>query len=129
MKKRLTKSEMSIMNILWNEGKALTAMEIVEIAGKNKVWKTSSIHLLINKMLNKNVIEVAGFQKTTKNYARTFLPVEDREKFMVAQIMDGETVEEKKRIYKCLIEEEQDLNMIDYIQGLLEKQKKRVKQK
>ena len=72
MRERLTKSEMAIMEILWEEGKGLTATEIVNIAGEKKTWKDSSIHLLINKLLDKGVIEVVGFRKTMKNYARTF---------------------------------------------------------
>ena len=48
MRERLTKSEMAIMEILWEEGKGLTATEIVNIAGEKKTWKDSSIHLLIN---------------------------------------------------------------------------------
>ena len=58
MRERLTKSEMAIMEILWEEGKGLTATEIVNIAGEKKTWKDSSIHLLINKLLDKGVIEV-----------------------------------------------------------------------
>ena len=52
MRERLTKSEMAIMEILWEEGKGLTATEIVNIAGEKKTWKDSSIHLLINKLLD-----------------------------------------------------------------------------
>lgn len=36
--------------------------------------KASSVHLLLNSLLNKGVIEVRGFKRTAKNYARTFQP-------------------------------------------------------
>ena len=85
MRERLTKSEMAIMEILWEEGKGLTATEIVNIAGEKKTWKDSSIHLLINKLLDKGVIEVVGFRKTMKNYARTFFPVDSKQKYIVNQ--------------------------------------------
>lgn len=74
MRERLTKSEMAIMEILWEEGKGLTATEIVNIAGEKKTWKDSSIHLLINKLLDKGVIEVVGFRKTMKNLCQNIFP-------------------------------------------------------
>ena len=93
MKTRLTKSEMEIMEVLWDEGKALTTSEIIQRSKeKEKEWKDSSVHLLIKSLMNKNVIDSrAGFKKTTKNYARTFIPVKDREQFLVGQVIDKKT--------------------------------------
>ena len=43
MKTRLTKSEMEIMEVLWDEGKALTTSEIIQRSKeKEKEWKDSS---------------------------------------------------------------------------------------
>lgn len=78
MKTRLTKSEFAVMEVLWDEGEALTSAEIIQ-KSKEREWKDSSIHLIINSLLRKKVVTVAGFKKTTKNYARTFVPVETRE--------------------------------------------------
>ena len=125
MRERLTKSEMAIMEILWEEGKGLTATEIVNIAGEKKTWKDSSIHLLINKLLDKGVIEVVGFRKTMKNYARTFFPVDSKQKYIVNQITDGMSEEERKKLYEYLIGEEKKLEMIKYIQNLLTKRKEK----
>ena len=89
MKTRLTKSEMEIMEVLWDAGKALTTSEIIQRSKeKEKEWKDSSVHLLIKSLMNKDVIKVEGFKKTTKNYARTFIPVKNREEFLVGQIID-----------------------------------------
>lgn len=41
-------------------------------ASPDRNWKASSVHLLLNSLLNKGVIEVKGFKRTAKNYARTF---------------------------------------------------------
>lgn len=87
MKTRLTKSELAVMEVLWDEGEALTSAEIIQ-KSKEKEWKDSSVHLLINSLLKKKVVTVAGFKKTTKNYARTFVPVEGKEQFLVGQIID-----------------------------------------
>lgn len=71
---RLTKSEEKIMKMFWKRnGEPLTSSEVVE-ASPDRNWKASSVHLLLNSLLNKGVIEVRGFKRTAKNYARTFQP-------------------------------------------------------
>ena len=71
---KLTESENQVMDLLWDqEDDYLTSSEIVENC-ENRIWKPSYIHILINSLLKKEMIEVAGFKKTTKNYARTFRP-------------------------------------------------------
>ena len=120
MKTRLTKSEMEIMEVLWDEGKALTTSEIIQ-RSKEK---------LIKSLMNKDVIKVEGFKKTTKNYARTFIPVKNREEFLVGQIIDKKTtLAARKRIYSYLIEKESNLEMIEFIQKLLEERKEEIKVK
>ena len=73
MKTRLTKSEMEIMEVLWDAGKALTTSEIIQRSKeKEKEWKDSSVHLLIKSLMNKDVIKVEGFKKTTKKLCQDF---------------------------------------------------------
>ena len=129
MKTRLTKSEMEIMEVLWDAGKALTTSEIVQRSKeKEKEWKDSSVHLLIKSLMDKDVIKVEGFKKTTKNYARTFVPVETTEQFLVGQIIDDKTTtEDKKRIYSYIIGKESDPELINYIEELLKERKKELK--
>ena len=127
MKTRLTKSEFAVMEVLWDEGEELTSAEIIQ-KSKEREWKDSSIHLIINSLLRKKVVTVAGFKKTTKNYARTFVPVETREQFLVGQIIDDKTPsEDKKRIYSYIIGKESDPELINYIEELLKERKKELK--
>jgi len=127
MKTRLTKSEFAVMEVLWDEGEELTSAEIIQ-KSKEREWKDSSIHLIINSLLRKKVVTVAGFKKTTKNYARTFVPVETREQFLVGQIIDDKTTtEDKKRIYSYIIGKESDPELINYIEELLKERKKELK--
>lgn len=127
MKTRLTKSEFAVMEVLWDEGEELTSAEIIQ-KSKEKEWKDSSIHLIINSLLRKKVVTVAGFKKTTKNYARTFVPVETREQFLVGQIIDDKTTtEDKKGIYSYIIGKESDPELINYIEKLLEERKKELR--
>ena len=127
MKTRLTKSEFAVMEVLWDEGEELTSAEIIQ-KSKEREWKDSSIHLIINSLLRKKVVTVAGFKKTTKNYARTFVPVETREQFLVGQIIDDKTTtEDKKGIYSYIIGKESDPELINYIEELLKERKKELK--
>lgn len=127
MKTRLTKSEFAVMEVLWDEGEELTSAEIIQ-KSKEREWKDSSIHLIINSLLRKKVVTVVGFKKTTKNYARTFVPVETREQFLVGQIIDDKTTtEDKKGIYSYIIGKESDPELINYIEKLLEERKKELR--
>ena len=127
MKTRLTKSEFAVMEVLWDEGEELTSAEIIQ-KSKEREWKDSSIHLIINSLLRKKVVTLAGFKKTTKNYARTFVPVETREQFLVGQIIDDKTTtEDKKGIYSYIIGKESDPELINYIEKLLEERKKELR--
>ena len=120
----LTKSELAIMEVMWEQEEALTASEIIKASG-DKEWKNSSIHLMVNALLEKGFLEVAGFKKTTKNYARTFVPVEGKEQFVVGQVIDNKiTSDAKKRIYSYIIEKENNPEMIKYVEKLLEERKK-----
>ena len=109
------------------KGEELTSAEIIQ-KSKEREWKDSFIHLIINSLLRKKVVTVAGFKKTTKNYARTFVPVETREQFLVGQIIDDKTTtEDKKGIYSYIIGKESDPELINYIEKLLEERKKELK--
>lgn len=86
IKARLTKSEQEILETMWEYGKPVTSAKVVELA-TNKTWKSSSVHLLINSLLKKEYVEIAGFEKTTKNYARTFQPTMTRKEFILKDIL------------------------------------------
>ena len=113
MKTRLTKSEMEIMEVLWDEGKALTTSEIIQRSKeKEKEWKDSSVHLLIKSLMNKDVIKVEGFKKTTKNYARTFKPTMSYEDYSIKFMLNDTDKEKRKNIILKMIKEETDLDIV-----------------
>ena len=108
----LTKSELAIMEVMWEQEEALTASEIIKASG-DKEWKNSSIHLMVNALLEKGFLEVAGFKKTTKNYARTFKPT-----------MGNTPVAEKKKIYMQLLKEVDEIETLDTIKEEIYARKK-----
>ena len=113
MKTRLTKSEMEIMEVLWDAGKALTTSEIVQRSKeKEKEWKDSSVHLLIKSLMDKDVIKVEGFKKTTKNYARTFKPTMSYEDYSIKFMLNDTDKEKRKNIILKMIKEETDLDIV-----------------
>lgn len=91
---QLTIKEIEIMEILWKEQRALTSSEIVELS-QNSTWKKSSIYILLNSLLKKGAIEVDGFIKNNKAYARTFSPAISFEGYTVAQIQQNKSFSNK----------------------------------
>ncbi|WP_087064119.1 BlaI/MecI/CopY family transcriptional regulator [Intestinibacillus massiliensis] len=69
----LTKSELELMEVLWQAGQPLSGSEIISNS-KEKSWKNGSIHVLLNSLLNKQAIQQVGIVKSGKGYARTFEP-------------------------------------------------------
>ncbi len=81
----LTKSEMEIMDVLWQDGGPLSRADFLE-RSEEKSWKDSSVHILLNGLLAKNAIREAGFVKRSKTYGRTFLPTMTREEYFAMTI-------------------------------------------
>ncbi len=81
----LTKSEMEIMDVLWEDGGALSRSDFLD-RPEQKSWKDSSVHILLNGLLSKGAIREAGFVKRSKTYGRTFLPTMTREEYFAATI-------------------------------------------
>lgn len=81
----LSKHELAVMNTLWSEGRPLSGSEIIELS-EERTWKESTIHLLLNSLLKKGMIDVEGMVRTTKNYARTFAPVMTANEYLAAQV-------------------------------------------
>jgi BlaI family penicillinase repressor len=81
----LTRSEMEIMDVLWNDGGALSRSDFLE-RSEGKTWKDSSVHILLNGLLRKGAIREAGMVKRSKTYGRTFLPTLSREQYFATTI-------------------------------------------
>ena len=81
----LTKSEMEIMDVLWASGEPLSRSDLLE-RSTEKTWKDSSVHILLNGLLQKKAIYEAGFVKRSKTYGRTFAPALSREEYFAATI-------------------------------------------
>ena len=81
----LTKSEMEIMDVLWNAHVPLSRSDLLG-HGEEKSWKDSSVHILLNGLLQKGAIREVGFVRRSKTYGRTFLPTLTREEYFATTI-------------------------------------------
>ena len=81
----LTKSEMQIMDVLWASEEPLSRSDLLE-RSQQKSWKDSSVHILLNGLLQKGAIREAGFVKRSKTYGRTFAATLTREEYFATTI-------------------------------------------
>ena len=81
----LTRSEMEIMDVLWDAKTPMSRADLLAHS-QEKSWKDSSVHILLNGLLNKGVIREAGFVKRSKTFGRTFVPTMTREEYFATTI-------------------------------------------
>lgn len=81
----LTKSEMEIMDVLWASDKPLSRADLLS-RSEEKTWKDSSVHILLNGLLQKGAITEAGLVKRSKTYGRVFAPTMTREEYFAMTI-------------------------------------------
>ena len=81
----LTRSEMEIMDVLWASDRPLSRSDLLE-RSEEKTWKDSSVHILLNGLLQKRAIREAGMVKRSKTYGRTFEPTLTREEYFATTI-------------------------------------------
>ena len=81
----LTRSEMEIMDVMWDAGAPLSRSDLLA-RSKEKTWKDSSVHILLNGLLQKGAIQEAGLVKRSKTYGRVFSPTLTREEYFARTI-------------------------------------------
>ena len=116
--KRLTNSEKQIMEVLWKSDVPLSSHDII-LSSSNKTWKNSSVHLLLNSLLDKELIEVAGFEKRTKNYARVFKPTLSYVDYILTVLTKNSDKEKRAELLSKLIKQENDTELLkDIMMGI-----------
>jgi len=116
----LTKSEMEIMDVLWNEKVAMSRSDLIE-RNAEKSWKDSSVHILLNGLLQKGAIQEAGFVRRSKTYGRTFVPTLTREEYFATYVYSHRYQPELIGLLATLINRpEMDSAMLDKLQAIIE---------
>ena len=67
----LTKNELEIMDVLWEQGRPLSRGELLALPAE-KTWMDSSIHILLNSLLRKGAIRETGYAKCGKTSGRVY---------------------------------------------------------
>lgn len=99
----LTKSEMEIMEVLWDVGVPLSRAELIE-QSTEKSWKDSSVHILLNGLLQKQAIQEAGFVKCSKTYGRTFTPTMTREQYYALFVFSHRRKPNVVELFRALLD-------------------------
>ena len=73
----LTRSEMEIMDVMWDAGVPISRSALLSHS-EGKTWKDSSVHILLNGLLQKGAIQETGLIKRSKTYGRVFVPTMTR---------------------------------------------------
>ena len=100
----LTRSEMEIMDVLWDAGQPLSRADLLERA-EEKTWKDSSVHILLNGLLAKEAIREAGLVKRSKTFGRIFVPTMTREEYFAQTIFGHRHQPELIGLFTALLEQ------------------------
>ena len=101
----LTRSEMEIMDVLWEAGVPLSRSDLLAHS-EEKTWKDSSVHILLNGLLQKGAIQEAGLVKRSKTYGRVFSPTLTREEYFATTIFSHRHKPEIIGLFDALLQRE-----------------------
>ena len=119
----LTKSEMEIMDVLWAEQVPLSRSDLLE-RSEEKSWKDSSVHILLNGLLQKGAIREAGFVRRSKTYGRTFVPTMSREEYFAATIFSYRHKPALEGLFAALLQRpEVSVDTLSALQTLLDQRR------
>ena len=96
----LTKNELEIMDVMWEAGKPLSRGELME-RSVDKTWKSSSVHILLNSMLDKGALREAGFARCGKTCGRTYAPAVTVEEYYVSTLDSTKTRPDPALLFKA----------------------------
>lgn len=119
----LTRSEMEIMDVLWESGEPLSRADLLA-RSEEKTWKDSSVHILLNGLLHKGAIREAGLVKRSKTYGRTFAPTLTREEYFATTIFSHRHKPEIVGLFAALLKREDiTAQQLDAIAALVNERK------
>ena len=110
----LTRSEMEIMDVLWEAGVPLSRSDLLAHS-EEKTWKDSSVHILLNGLLQKGAIQEAGLVKRSKTYGRVFSPTLTREEYFATTIFSHRHKPQIIGLFEALLRRE-DITQEELVQ-------------
>ena len=101
----LTRSEMEIMDVMWENKVPMSRADLLSHS-EEKTWKDSSVHILLNGLLQKGAIQEAGLVKRSKTYGRVFVPTLTREEYFATTIFSHRHKPEIVGLFAALLRRE-----------------------
>ena len=118
----LTKSEMEILDVLWSLDTPLSRSDL--LGRQEKSWKDSSVHILLNGLLQKGAIYEAGFVRRSKTYGRTFAPTLSREEYFATTIFSHRNKPQLEGLFAALLARpEITAQTLNHLQTLLDERR------
>ena len=99
---KLTKSELEIMNVLWNAERPLTRSDILSLS-EGKTWKDNSIHILLNGLLKKEAIREDGFARSGKVWGRLYAPCISIDEYYEENVFSQSNLDTVPRLFSALL--------------------------
>ena len=102
----LTKRELEIMDVMWEGGVPMSRADLLAHS-EEKTWKDSSVHILLNGLLQKGAIQEAGLVKRIKTYGRVFTPTMTREEYFANTIFSHRHKPQIVGLFAALLQREE----------------------
>ena len=118
-KQSLTKKELEIMEILWDNDKPLTASDIKE---KHTV-NPNTVEACLRTLLKKEKIKVADIVYSNTVLCRSYTPVLKRDEYWASCYRQSAGDKNTAQLIARFIDETDDLNEIGQLEDLIQKKK------
>ncbi len=82
-----SKKELELMELLWDAEEPLSRQEIMSRAESRKCsWKPNSIHILLNSLMKKEAVRVAGYYLHARKLGRNFEAAITKKEYYAMQV-------------------------------------------
>lgn len=112
----IKESELKIMEVLWQQNRAMTVSEMVNLCKETVDKKINYIRLLVNALCDKGILKCVGSKRLTKNFAAIYEPALTKAEYYIELLKPSE--KEALQIVELLLSK-YDNNFSDDINKLL----------
>lgn len=112
----IKESELKVMEVLWQQNRAMTVSEMVNLCKETVDKKINYIRLLVNALCDKGILKCVGSKRLTKNFAAIYEPSLTKAEYYIELLKPSE--KEALQIIELLLSK-YDNNFSDDINKLL----------
>lgn len=112
----IKESELKVMEVLWQQNRAMTVSEMVNLCKETVDKKINYIRLLVNALCDKGILKCVGSKRLTKNFAAIYEPALTKAEYYIELLKPSE--KEALQIVELLINDFDD-DFTDEINKLL----------